>query len=215
MKHSLAAAGLAAGLVAGGAAGLVLVPAAALGQTTAPPATGHVFEGQADERKLVDPGEHLREVLAPLVANGTITQAQADKVIAALREAGPLGKHGPMRHRLHIALGTVAKALGMTEEALRTELRSDKSIADVARSKGIAPQAVVDALVAEAKARLDKEVAAGDLTQAEADARLTKAKGMFTSLVNGDLPKPPGRRLRGPATAPGEGTVEESVFVTA
>ncbi|HVF20520.1 MAG TPA: hypothetical protein VNA14_09785 [Mycobacteriales bacterium] len=215
MKSSLAAVGLAAGLVAGGAAGLVLVPAAALGQTTAPPASA-----PSDTVVPAERGQHLRDTLAPLVANGTITQAQAEKVIAALQAAKPVHGPGGLHHRFHIAFGTVATTLGVTEEQLHTALRSGESIADVARSKGIAPQKVVDALLAEAKTRLDKQVAAGDLTQAEADARLSKAKGMFTSLVNGDLPKMKMQRggTRGPADVPAagtEGTVERAEYPAA
>ena len=41
------------------------------------------------------------------------------------------------------------------------------------KSKNVEPQTVIDALVAEAKARLAGAVTAGKLTQAQADTRLT------------------------------------------
>jgi len=206
MKHTLAVAGLvaglAAGLVAGGAAGLVLVPASALGQPTARPTATAEHERKA-------PGEHLRAVLAPLVAKGTITQAQADAVIKALQDARPPAGSG-RHHGFHI--DTVAETLGITEAQLHTAVRSGRSIADVARSKGIAPQKVIDALVAEAKTRLTKEVADGELTQAQADARLTQMTGRITSLVNSGRPGKTGRGHVEPADvpAPAEGDVERA-----
>lgn len=45
-------------------------------------------------------------------------------------------------------LATAAEVLGMTEDELKTELESGKSIADVAKAKGVDVQKVIDALVA-------------------------------------------------------------------
>jgi hypothetical protein len=56
------------------------------------------------------------------------------------------------------ALKTAADTLGMTPAELRTELQSGKSIADVAKEKNVDVQKVVDALVAEAKSRLETEI---------------------------------------------------------
>ncbi|MFZ9706920.1 MAG: hypothetical protein ACO3CG_03670 [Ilumatobacteraceae bacterium] len=42
--------------------------------------------------------------------------------------------------------------LGMTREEIRTGLESGKSIADLAKEKGVNVQKVIDALVAEARA---------------------------------------------------------------
>ena len=55
----------------------------------------------------------------------------------------------------HGELATAAEVLGMTAEELRAELESGKSIADVAAEKGVDKQKVIDALVAEATAKLD------------------------------------------------------------
>ncbi|HVE98531.1 MAG TPA: hypothetical protein VNA12_05060 [Mycobacteriales bacterium] len=207
MRNHLAAAGLAVGLVAGSAAGLVLVPVAAVGQTTPPPSTPKETREVAGPR---EKGAHLRAVLAPLVADGTLTQAQADKVISALQAARPA--HG---HRgFHVGLDVVARTLGMTDEQLRTALHGGQSVADVARSRDIAVQTVIDALVAQARTRLAEKVTAGAITQAQADDRLAAATKMITSFVNGDLPKP-GRGSRSHedvrrAPAPGPGDAEEA-----
>ena len=55
-------------------------------------------------------------------------------------------------------LAAAAKVLGMTPDALRTELRSGKSIADVAKEKNVDVQKVIDAIVAEDKAKLETEI---------------------------------------------------------
>lgn len=72
----------------------------------------------------------------------------------------------------------------MTTDDLRTALQGATSISEVAATKGIEVQTVIDALVTEAQTRLAKRVAAGDLTQAEADARLTEVTTQVTDMVD-------------------------------
>ncbi|MFN7151329.1 MAG: hypothetical protein ACK4V6_17855, partial [Microthrixaceae bacterium] len=94
MKKTAVAAALSAGLIGGGAAGMILgtpgVSGAQETTTTVQAQSDDVREGMS---------EHLASTLAPLVEAGTITQAQADAVIAAIGEAGPpeaggTGGHG-------------------------------------------------------------------------------------------------------------------------
>jgi hypothetical protein len=59
-------------------------------------------------------------------------------------------------------------------------------------------QTVIDALVAEASARLDEKVADGDLTQAEADERKADLEERITNLVNAERPE---GGFRGPGGA--------------
>ena len=106
--NKFAAIGLAAGLTVGGATGLVLaVPAISGAQstdTTTAPATGT----QSDSGR-PDPGQHMADALAPLVADGTLTQDQADEVIAALEAARPQGGPG-MGHGGGMGLDAAATA---------------------------------------------------------------------------------------------------------
>jgi hypothetical protein len=139
-----------------------------------------------------DRSQRLRDILKPLVDKGTITQSQADAVIAALEAATPAKGPGPLggfghRGDFHIgaSLDTIAKALGMTIDELRTALRSGQSIAQIAQSKNVAIQKVIDALTADAKTALDAAVKAGRLTQAQADQMLTTAKDRLSQFVNG------------------------------
>ncbi len=92
MKKRFAAAGLAAGLTGGAIAGIALTHPSVSGAQTD---TTHRDDGAGPDRRdrvgrpRPEPGAWLSETLAPLVADGTITQAQADAVIAAIQEARP------------------------------------------------------------------------------------------------------------------------------
>lgn len=204
MKQGLAVAGLVAGLAGGAAAGLALgVPSLAGAQntttTTTPPTTAPSgTSGTAPTP--TDRSQWMKDTLAPLVSNGTITQAQADAVIAALEAAKPDRPAHGHGHRLMVGLSTAATALGVTEAELRTALESGKSIADVAEEKGVDVQKVIDDMVAAAKTHLAEEVTAGRLTQAEADQKLTEATTRITAIVNGEAPL---RGPRGERRAPG------------
>jgi hypothetical protein len=223
MNKRVASAGLAAGLLAGGAAGLALgvttlssaatESTAAAGtdtttdgsattddntSTTTDDSTGSTTDdGAADERPAR--GEWLQDALQPLVDDGTITQAQADAVIAALQDArpaggfghGPGGRHGGFGHGPGFGHGgrfgrleDAATALGMTEDELLTALRDGSTIAEIAAEKGVELQTIVDAMLAELKAHLDDEVAEGDLTQEEADAKLAEVTERLTERLN-------------------------------
>ncbi len=78
----------------------------------------------------------------------------------------------------------VATALGITVEELKTELSSGKSIADVAKAKNVDIAKVIAAMTAQMKAHLDEEVASGEHTQAEADAKLAEFTARVTEMVN-------------------------------
>jgi hypothetical protein len=191
-KQAVVAAGLTAGLLGGGAAGLILgssgVSGAQDGTTSTTVAEQPASGTESAERP--DPAERLRATLDPLVAAGTITQAQEDAVITALTEAGlerggpggPGGRHGGR------GLDAAATALGVTEDELRTALRDGQTLAQVAESKNVPVQTVIDALIAERKTHLDEKVASGDLTQAEADQRLADATTRITDMVNNGGP---------------------------
>lgn len=81
-------------------------------------------------------------------------------------------------------IADAAEALGMTEAELTTELQSGKSIADIAKAKNVDLDTVIAALTAGFKAHLDEEVASGEHTQAEADAKLAEFKTRVTTMVN-------------------------------
>lgn len=136
----------------------------------------------------------FREALAAridaAVKAGKLTPEQGAKLKERLADAKGLGLRLRGRlaqhqkafvHRIHVRahrLGPVARYLGITPQELRTELRSGKSLAQVATAHGKTVEGLVDAITAKAKERLDKAVANGKLTRQRAEeilARLTDA----------------------------------------
>jgi hypothetical protein len=89
-------------------------------------------------------------------------------------------------------LETVATTLGLTADEVRTAIEGGQTIAQLAEANGKTAQDVIDALVAEVKTHLDEEVAAGEHTQAEADARLAAATTQITDFVNNTQTAGPG-----------------------
>jgi hypothetical protein len=82
-----------------------------------------------------------------------------------------------IRARAHVP-GVVAKYVGITPQELRTELRSGKSLAQIATAHGKTVDGLVAAMLAPAKTRLDRAVQNNRITQQRADeilARLTDA----------------------------------------
>ena len=181
MNKKLVSISLGAGLIVGSAAGLIAVPAISGAQTADTTATAPATRP--------DPSVRLNETLKPLVDAGTITQAQADAVIAALKadmpergEHGRGGKGGP-------GMDVAAQALGMTADELHTALKGGQTLAQVAESKGVNVQVVVDALVASATNHINETVASGDITQAEADEKLANVTERVTERVNNPRPE--------------------------
>lgn len=97
---------------------------------------------------------------------------------------GGKGTHG----RLHVGLDAAASYLGVTEAALREELRAGKTLAAVAKAKGKSVDGLVDALVAAQTKRLDEAVASGRLTKAQRDEIAARLKERTTDFVNGVRP---------------------------
>ena len=202
-QFGLAALGL-AGLTAGAGAGLVLTGgsggAAAQTSPTTPDTTApdtSAPDTTDDEAK--DPGGWLEDALAPLVEDGTITQAQADAVVAALREARPdrgpgfgPGRHGGFGRR-GLRLDAAAEALGVTTEELFTQLRDGKSIADVAEAEGVDIETVKNAMLEAFRTDQQEHVTSGRLTQDQADANIAAYEDRLDDIVTKTLPDRPDR----------------------
>lgn len=80
-------------------------------------------------------------------------------------------------------VATAAKALGMTEAELVTELKAGKSVSDVAKAKNVDLADVKAALVAEMKAHFAEEVKSGEHTQAEVDAKLAGLSAKIDTML--------------------------------
>ena len=72
----------------------------------------------------------------------------------------------------------------MTETELQTQLKAGKSLAAIAKAKGVPLQTVIDAIVAQEKTELAAAVKAGRLTQAQADQMSKDVVARVTAEVN-------------------------------
>lgn len=169
--------------------------------------------GQTLAQVATSKGVAVQKVIDALVADrnseidaavkaGLITQTRGDQmktnVTARITArvngtfAGPgfgMGRgHGMMGPREDLSV--VAKAIGISDSDLLTALQSGRSIADVAKSKNVAVQTVIDALVASEKTEVQAMVTAGRITQGQADTMIANMTQRVTAVVNGTFPGP-------------------------
>ena len=111
-----------------------------------------------------------------------------DRITDFVNNGGPIGPgpggFGHHGERFEVALATAAEAIGISEDDLRAALDDGKTIAEVAKAHDVEPQAVIDALVKAASARIDARVADGDLTEDEAADMKDHLTEHITHLVN-------------------------------
>jgi hypothetical protein len=193
MRQKTAAAILTAGLLTGGGAAL-FVPDVALAADSA-----------TDGRVTA-----ITNALKGLVSDGTITQAQADKVADTLARSdlggpGGPGGHGPGRGAGRLSPEATAKVLGITVDELRSAQESGKTLAQIAEANGVSKSDLISGLVAAAKAQLAAEVKAGRITQAQADELAADLTDRITERVDRAGHGFGGGRHGdgGPGTAPG------------
>jgi hypothetical protein len=149
-------------------------------------------------------GQELATLLSGLVSKGTITQAQADAIIAAVTSAeaardalrpqmGPMGdkggKGGPLADKLNI----VASTIGVDTTTVLNRLKAGDSLAAIAGAK---KDALIAALVADETKQIDAAVTAGKLTAAQATELKKNLVAHVTAEVNETLP------VGGPANGP-------------
>ncbi len=134
------------------------------------------------------------------VANGTLTQEQADALEARIQSGnfgfGGRGGHGGFGVRVDgvkdAIVTAAAQTLNLTEDELQTQLRSGQTLAQIAQAQGTTEQAVIDAALAAAKIQLDEAVAAGTVTQAQADAAYAQLQERGSDLLFGGRGGPDG-----------------------
>ncbi|MFN8017028.1 MAG: hypothetical protein U0P45_02775 [Acidimicrobiales bacterium] len=169
MSKKLASLGLAAAIGLGGlgvAAANPLGVAGAQTSTEAPSGTSKAH-----------PDGPLQRALDKLVADGTLTQAQADKVLSTTKAEAKAGKDKRQARRGEL-LKVAADAIGVSTDDLKAGLKDGQSIAAQAEAKGVSRQKVDDALTKAITDRIDQAVADGKLTEeqaAKAKARMDKA----------------------------------------
>jgi hypothetical protein len=103
-----------------------------------------------------------------------------------------------LRHRIRVFVRKVVlETIGIDRPTLRSELRSGKTIGEIATAHGVEPSTVIDALVTGATTKLDAAASAGKITTERAQKIEAKLPARFTKLVSSWHP----RRLRNAAGA--------------
>ena len=132
---------------------------------------------------------------------------------AGLPAHGPHGEGGKGGHEGKgggkFMSATLATTLKLTQEELKTQLHSGKSIADVAKAQSVDIADVKKVMTSDFTAHLAEEVTSGEHTQAEADAKLAEFKTNLDTMVNRVGPaggmKGEGRGPGGPGGRHGHG----------
>jgi len=205
--------GAVAALAAGGAVGGAL----AASGTFDPKAERQAFLNDAAGRlgvtssKLEDAlkGAAIDRVDAALAA-GRITKDEADAMKAAINSGKlPLGLGPGLEmhadgHGIGGMLDAAATYLGLTQDQLRTQLESGKSLADVAKAQNKSVDGLKQAMIAAVQSKLDQAVKDGRLTSDQRDQMLADFKAHIDDLVNGTPPaRPAGAFHDGFRFAPG------------
>ena len=157
-------------------------------------------DGQSIAQVAEAEGVDVQVVIDALVADATERLEEAitdlpDRMTDVVNREGLPDRGGPGgpggRHLFRPGLDAAADAIGITEDDLRAALQDGDTIADVATANDVEVQTVIDALVADATAHIDEEVAEGDLTEEEAAERKADLEERITALVNGERPERP------------------------
>jgi polyhydroxyalkanoate synthesis regulator phasin len=128
------------------------------------------------------------EVVDDAVASGELTEQQGEALKARIESGHAFFHVGHGRAcrvllRYAVGLDTIATTLGMTTDELRAELETGTALTDIITAQGSTVAEVVDALVAKAQTALDGAVAAGRLTQAQADKILAELPERLTEKI--------------------------------
>lgn len=189
MGKRLAAVGVAAAIAGGGLTVAAVNPLSVAGAASAStPAT----TSAAPAAKVEGP---LKQALKTLVADHTLTQAQADQVLATTKADAKAdrAKHKATRKANRQELvALVAKAIGETPQQLVAGLRDGTSIAKQAEAKGVSRQAVSDVITKALDARIDAAAKAGKIKPARAARLKGRVPAAVTRILDAD-----GHRLRG------------------
>lgn len=173
----------------------VALTAGSFGTAMASPKSGHVTKtsvrsvATSVDANKSGGAERLTALLSALVTKGTITQAQADAVLAAqaaakaeheankgAREAGK-SMAKPIKGEL---LTLISTTVGLDTATVTTRIKAGESLAAIA---GVKKDALVAALVADHNKRIDAAVTAGTVTAAQATILKSNVVAHVTKMV--------------------------------
>ncbi len=168
---------LSVGLLGGVAFAAIPTPTDTVAMRTPTSITANSTEAAAEKARA-----KLKAVLDALVAKNVITQAQEDAIIGALTTAAD---HPKLRE----FVGDVAKEsvsyLGLPAEQVKQQLKSGKSLGEIANgTAGKSRTGLLGDLDAKAAQKIQAAVAAGKLTQAQADQLTPKVDDAIVKVVD-------------------------------
>jgi hypothetical protein len=147
--------------------------------------------------------------------DGKLTQEEADAAKEAIESGeargfgpgfgprgGGFGHHGH-GHRGALGLDAAAAYLGLSQDELRTELDSGKSLSIVAGEKGKSIDGLKQAMLEDATAKLDEAVAAGRITSEQKSAMLERLSAMVDRVIE----RVPGEKRDAKAPASFQGSI--------
>ena len=125
-------------------------------------------------------GEKITSLLSTLVANGTITQSQADAIAKSADDARAAGKAKLEKNREALD-SIITSTLGISLDTLKTRMKAGETLSAIAGDK---KDALINALIAEINKQIDAAVSAGKLTAAQATAQKAKTTERVNDMVN-------------------------------
>jgi len=169
----------------------VLGLTAAAGAALVTPAVSYAATG--DSAALESRVGAIKDALAGLVSDGTLTQKQADRVASTLAESRPKGLGRGGGRGVHLE---ALSSLGITTEEVRAAAKAGTTLGQLAEDQDVSRDKVVSALVAAGKKRLADAVADGRLTQAEADEKSAGLQARVTEKLDDPIRQKGGHRGR-------------------
>ena len=144
------------------------------------------------------PKDKIKAALDALVAKGTITHAQEDAILQALKESAPAPRPkapaGPLTPNIKSFIGdmmrTTTTYLGLSEKDLMVQLRAGKSVADVTTSLNKSTAELTTLLAKNANDRIDQAVTAKKLTAEQAATLKSKVAAEISSFLKRSFTKP-------------------------
>jgi hypothetical protein len=125
----------------------------------------------------------LKAVLDALVAKNVITQAQEDAIVSAL--TADRTAHPKLREFVGDVVKESVSYLGLPADQVKQQLRAGKSLGEIANATaGKSRDGLLADLDAKAKDRIQAAVAAGTITQAQADQLTPKVDDGIVKLVD-------------------------------
>ena len=150
--------------------------------------TTRVSVTQASNAGVKGPRAEVVAVLTALVTKGTITQAQADAITAALTAAEVARPAMPLGADKEARLALISSTIGVDAATIKTRLAAGETLAAIAGAK---KDALITALVADETKRIDAAVTAGKLTAAQATTLKSTLTAHVTTEVNSVRPMGP------------------------